>query len=321
MMSRATIFLFLSLIMLPTATAYESIFDVLEERFFDDDWSNVTSGGTPEKNVYWEGHIKCWIDITRFKNVSIIDGCEYVSGTPCDNVIIQYDAWHTFIHLWDLGLCFNDNVDHLLTDVRCFEDGGDVVAVLDVELMWHSTSADGDKDYVIETVTISTREIAPAVFNNTIKSTIAEITCYNNTFSPYTNIIVLTQDNIISTTFTYKNNTAKRFHSMGWITNNSNGNEHVEFLNKSFWLEDDDQNVIRHHGDQCIINEAPLNLSELQITISSPYTTKNVTDYNVTMINSKPSDYIQFKMIMILLIVIGVLTWGTINCARSAIHR
>lgn len=325
MLSRATIFLFISLIMSPTVAANGSIFDVLDERFFDGAWTNV-SEGEPVKTVQTSGHIRGWIDIVGFESLCNIDGVDYVEGDPANAAIVKYDAWDT-IDGW------NSNVDYLTKTLSLIDDGENVTAKLHVDLLWHTSrlrcsgSAETggrhcwiSKTYHRETANFYAVELCPDVLTP-IENITASITIQNNSFSPYTSVSVPTQANIVSTEFIYKNNTVKHYHSLGWITNNSNGNEHVEFLNKSFWIEDDDQNVIRHQGDQCIINEAPLNLSELQITISSPYTTKNVTDYNVTMINSKPSDYIQFEMIMIFLIVIGVLVWGTINCARSVIHR
>lgn len=321
---RATIFLFLSLIIPTAAAANESIFDVLDERFFDGAWENM-SVGEPEKTVQTSGNIKGWIDIVGFENMCTINGIDYVEGDPADAAIVRYGVWDT-IDGW------NSYVDHLKETLSVIDDGGNVTAKLHVDMRWHtselhcSCSLEGgchcwiSKTYHQETANFYACELCPDVLTP-IENITASITIQNNSFSPYACISVPTQANIVSTEFIYKNNTTKHYHPLGWITNNSNGNERVEFLNKSFWVEDDGQNMITHRGDQCIINEGVSNLSDLRIVVSSPYTTKNITNYNVTMINSKPSDYIQFKLILIFLTMIGVLVWGIINCARSVIHR
>lgn len=278
--------LLILVLMLPPCASAEindSIFDVLGMEAFNGDWSNVTGSGAPEKKVHWDGHIKGWIDITGFENVAVIDSCEHVLGSPCDNAIIQYDAWHTFTHLWDLGLCFNDNVDHLLTNVRCFEDGDYVVAVLDVKLLWHSTSADGGKDYVTETMSISTRELSPNVFNDMIDMPTAIITFYNDSWSPVAFIDVEAPESVIKTTYTYNNISITEYNTVGLIHDS-----YVEFVNDStIWEADPNQTIMTRRGDSAVVMDRNFTASNLTITLDTPYSQHNVTNITLHIVEQK----------------------------------
>jgi hypothetical protein len=110
--------------------------------------------------------------------------------------------------------------------------------------------------------------------------------------------------NIIRTTVEYKNNDTSWHNLTGIVRNNSRGTEHVWFVNDGTFIDDENDTIEKMAG-YYVINEAPLNRSLLNITILTPYMEYTPTNWNVTVINSKPSDYIYFKVMFAFLAILG----------------
>lgn len=202
------------------------------------------------------GHIFGWVGI-RFRNASMLDGVVCIN--TIDDVEAVYDVWDNVytIERKDGGSCtgckdWTPEFDSMETESMVYIDGDRVVAQVNTTLKWYyyryRCQISGDDipcwdEYIDYTEYAEFRAVSPVpvIINNTVPDVTATITCYNNSFSPYTSIRVPTKLPIISTTFVYKNCTAKLFHKTGLVMD-----EYTKFTNNSFWIESKDQKLVSH---------------------------------------------------------------------------
>ena len=52
-------------------SAYDGIFSVLDQRYFDGNWSNISSNGTSTVEPTTTGRIVGWVDIVGFENTTV----------------------------------------------------------------------------------------------------------------------------------------------------------------------------------------------------------------------------------------------------------
>lgn len=197
--------------------------------------------------------------------------------------------------------------------------GGTVTGIVDVVVDWAHMRRDGEGDtqYSNNTnkKTFGTTKVMPTVLNKTPLTSV-DITSYNNSVTPYSLISVHITDNITSTEIVYKNTSSVYHHKIGFLTADEDDGEYFDFVDESVWLPDE-SNIVTIRGGYYVINEAPLNLSELCINVSTPYDTYEVNNYNVTTINSEPADYIQWEVMIVFLAFLGL----CIASARMAVRR
>jgi len=95
-------FILILLLMVGTVSAscsdeeiYEYLSDSPNQEYWDGDWGVADEEGLPVKVVRSNGHIRGWIDIIGFRELCVINGTEYVNGSPKDFAIVKRKAWHT----------------------------------------------------------------------------------------------------------------------------------------------------------------------------------------------------------------------------------
>ena len=273
-------------------------------------------------------HIFGWVTVS-FENASRINGTTYVADNY--SIVPVYDVWNSVDGIKAYERCedcysckmmraklISMNVTPVITE----KDELIVVNVY-VELKWgyycnhcrisgENMPCEAMWRNTTEHARFTATAIAPTIVTLDDRNVIAQITEHNNTFDPYTIIRVDVPENVTVTTFTYKNNTVKHFNLIG-VSNVS----HVEYLDSSTWKTTPNQDLILPYGDLCLIRDAPLNLSELQIQISTPYITKNVTRCNITVITGESTDYVDFKGIFMYTSIIFIL----VLCAWLNLRR
>lgn len=308
MIRRTLFFLFFTMILAGTSVAWSGPFEVLNETFFDGDWSIADAEGTPNKNVKSDGHIRGWIDIIGFKNMSHIDGVNYVNGSAREFAIVKRNAWYTNVP----GTVVSFKSICSVIDTDYVYENDTTSAVQYTHLHWKKKVCGlfgCDWVHYHEYLTVSYTTNSPITFNNTIDGGTVIITSYNNSVTPYTIIYIHDRDNIIKTTIEYKNNVAKRCNRTGWVTINDRGTEHVEFMSNE-WYIPDSNNTITRISEYYVINEAPLNWPLLNISVFTPYIEHDDKNWNVTTINSKPSDFYDIDGIVIFVAMISILISG-----------
>ena len=298
-MIRTPLFLlFFCVITIGGASAEGGIFEILNETFYDGDWSVADEHGTPEKNWKTNGHISAWIDITGFENMGVIDNVSYVNGSPKDFAIVERDAEYSvdgtmtrFKSTCKIANCTTTNTT-TATQTTVLEWKVKHCGLTGCYYTYHSS-----------TLIISCTVDSPRTYDNNIPNFAVKVKAYNNSVTPYTLIYVPYRENIIKSEVTYKNNVTSWHDRIGWVTTNDRGTEHIQFLNKSFLIADD-ENMITRRASYFVINEAPLDWSKLDVTVYTPYV--KFTDFggNVTVVHSKPSDYVVWKVLITFMAVI-----------------
>lgn len=272
--------------------------DILEEKVFDGDWKVSDGVGKPIKNIKSDGYICGWIDIVGFREMCNMNNVNYVNGSPRDFAIVKRDAWYT--------TCDGMVVVSFTSTLSIVDENGTTTAIQYTEFHWKKKVCvlvcHWKHHYEYQTITYSVE--SPETFNNTIDEYEITITCYNNSVTPYTLIYTPPRWNIIKQSVTYRGNTASWHNLTGMVDKNSRGTENVKFLNETGFDVDEDETITRR-AEYFVINEAPLNWSLLDIHVYTPYVDNNSIMCNATIYNSEPSDFVAWKL---LLIVLGILS-------------
>jgi len=296
--------------MCPVASAWDlpEPFSILNEKVFDEDWSIADKIGNPVKDVKSSGHIRGWIDIIGFRNMSVVGGGRYVNGTPESFAIVKRDAWHTPV----------DGKVVSFKSVSSIDDHYNYTTAVQKTTFHWKYKVCGlfgcHWVHVWEYLTVSYTAESPEVYNNTIDYYEITITSYNNSVTPYTLIYVPERYNIIKQSVEYKGNTTSCYNLTGLVKTNDRGTEHVRFLNEPGATLDKNETITRR-AEYYVINEAPLNWPLLNISVYTPYVEHKDPICNVTIYNSKPSDFVAWKPLVSLiwilssfLIGIGIVT-------------
>jgi len=305
--------------MCPVASAWDlpAPLNILNEKVFDDDWSIADDPGKPivvwKDNCYGSSDcaitISAWIDIKGFRNESTINGTRYVNGSARDFAIIERGAKHH-----TPGNCVFVSFESVLVSVIDYEyDDGHIVTSATQEstfvykewiCYWVGLIEFCYWQYYTDIFRVSYATDAPYEFNNTINNYEITITSYNNSVTPYTLLYMPSRENIIKQSVQYRNDTASWYNLTGLVKTNDRGAEHVRFLNETGYTIDENETITRR-SEYFVINEAPLNWSLLNISVYTPYIVKNDTICNITIYNSKPSDFVAWKPLVTL---IGILS-------------
>jgi len=303
--------------MCPVASAWDlpSPLNILDEKVFDGDWSVADDTGTPI--VIWKDNcyaadecsptISAWIDITGFRNESVINETRYVNGSARQFAIVKRGAeYHT------PGNCVFVSFESVLVSVIDYEyDDGRIVTEATQESTFEYKEWICYKVGLIEfcywqhytdIFHVAYRTDAPNEFDNTIDNYEITITSYNNSVTPYTLIYMPPRENIIKQSVHYRNDTASWYNLTGLVKTNDRGTEHVRFLNETGYIVDENETITRR-AEYFVINEAPLNWSLLNVSVYTPYT-EQYPICNATIYNSKPSDFVAWKPMVTL---IGIL--------------
>ena len=289
--------------------------------------------GDPSIETTVQNHKHIWADPKiRFEKTCVINDTTYIPSIK--NIYIDENVWDSIDEIDYYRNCkkcdaWSPHFDSINVTNSTVVSGNEIVATVHVVLKWYYYRRDcyisGDtiicydqfKNTTERTDFIVRAPIPTVMHSAMLHNLSAEIWMYNNTFSPYTIIDVNVPDNATATTFKYKGFTAKNFKMIGVVDNKTFT---VQYMDESMWKESPRQNTITHIDELCVIHEAPINFSDLLITVSSPYENVKVTNYSVTMINSKPTDYLNAKKLLMHIIPMCILLWGTIVNVRRWIR-
>ncbi len=310
-----TLFLFLTI---PSVSAtnqtFDDIFDILNYTIWTGNWSDLLNNYKPDKTTHTQDHLHGWLDITGFQKEILYNGKKYVYGDPLpENItqcrgltryptgvhnhrrevhgltIIEYDVWHTKWQTKRKNYWHNTQtrVTSFTGVLNITSNSTHVTATLNVHMVWWYYNMLPGDFYTIrhdEYLTLTDTIEKPETYPYTIWNVTGEITEHYNNITPYTTIHIPQQDSVVFTNITYNGSTALRVDTLGIIVNDS-GYKRVNFIeNTTFWKVDPNQSIIGAGGLDAVVYEAPINLSLLNVSISSPYETHYVANFTVNRI-------------------------------------
>lgn len=288
------------------------------------DWHPFYGDPAVESTVRNHKHI--WGDPKiRFENVSIINGKMYIEKDSA--MIIDANVWHSVDEIDSYKTCKKcdrwvscfDSVNTTMTNTI---SDGIVTVNVDATLKWYyyrrSCHISGD-DIVCydhfrnttETARFTTTAAMPNVIDVPQVNCTAYITHYNYSRSPVAFIDVETPEPVIKITFTYNNTSIVKHNSVGWLHDT-----YIEFANNSIiWQADSNQTVMSRRGDSAVVVDRNFTASNLTITLNTPYSQHNVTNFTLTVVEQeKPRVGLLVKLLAVLaasaaaiVMVVGVL--------------
>jgi len=265
---------------------FTSIFDILNQEFTT---TAVYEQNKPLKyteNWQKKGRFtEATLSIEGFKDISEIDGIEYINGSAKDNAIVHYETRNTAL----LGagqtskLSYeenNNNLTAILTvKTSYYVKKSSTVRVKGISISIPSISTES------ETETFYVTSPAPVQFPKTIEPS-ANITYYNNSYNPHTTVYLTNVPGIVKENFQYNGSTATHFKLIGWKTSKPNGIEYTNFSKVNTWKFEGDQ--LSGSADQLYI-KGKFQPEKLNITVTTPYESIKVTDYTYTEIPDESS--------------------------------
>ncbi len=308
-----TLFLFSLLTIYPVSAnqTFDDIFDILNYTVWTGNWSDLLNTQKPDKTTHTQDHLHGWLDITGFQKEILYNGKKYVYGDPLPEnvtkhdyylkkyptgvhhktrevhglVVVEYDTWHS---KWQTPRRKRHKVTNVYKvtnfnrTLELTQNETHITATLNVYMRWwyyHKVIGDfyciRHDEYLTLTDTIE----KPETYPYTIWNITGEITEHYNNITPYTTIHIPQQDSVVFTNITYNGSSALRVDTLGIIVNDS-GYKRVNFIeNSTFWKVDSNQSIIGAGGLDAVVYEAPINLSLLNVSISSPYETHYVTNF------------------------------------------
>ncbi len=302
------------ILFLPVASA-DTISEILETKYLDFAHAlNYSGVYDPDKNVQESGHIRGWIDIVGYDNMTMIDGEYYIQGAPEDHTIVEHK-------LWDTGLYWNNNLDWIkITDERIFIDGDNITAEIDIYLKWHHStlkcrgippSCRIHKQYYYEFVTFVDTEIAPKIFPSSDYSNVSVyVVIYNNSVSPKTTLKVLNiPENTISINYTYDNESITHYTGIATQEYTDKNCPYMQINSTDIWKGEG--NLSQFNGFVIIpsMNYSTVNLT---VTVNDPYEAHivdNVTVYEVKWHGAKDT----FSSLLLTFVtIIGIFILGVV---------
>jgi len=321
----------LSIIGSAGADPVRNYFDELpSQEYWDGDWSIAHEEGTPVKDVRANQHISGWIDIIGFREMCTIGGDDYVNGSPRDFALVRRDAWHTGVNGKVVSFsssCVVEDRDGVTTAIQytsfCWKERvcKKVCGLVGCHIVCHWKS---HNEY--QTITYSVE--SPNTYTTRIHDIPVKVEVHNRSFQPTTCILIPkatdpSMKGVMDVQINYDGFNAARFDQVGFVVDNSRGTEFVEFdlCDDPTWTQDDDQTVISHFLCEVVVHEPEFNMSKLTIQMRTPYETRNVTNYNVSIINEKPIKLNVPLVKVFSLLCVSVLmilsAWKVITCTLS----
>ena len=331
-----TLFL-ITLLILPNPVSgeeFQDIFCILNESVWTGDWTDMKDPYTPQKNVIREKHTYGWMDITGYDREVMVDNITFVYGEPLQKnynkleilptlpfskhykriiiggVVIFYDSWHIKVLPPNMYI---DRVTHFSRKLYVSKNHTHINAQLIIKMVWRKEcSRDGSRVIITTRETIILRDSIerPLVYPSLIENNTIDMTEYENNISNYSLIKIPPQDGVVITNFSYKNNSVLRVNKLGLIREGVDGNLTLQFLNDTqAWIVDANQSVIGSHDGGVVIHETPVNLSLLNVTLSSPYESLTINNYNTTCYHADPGEVFNAKSLYWFLPCI-ILLWG-----------
>jgi hypothetical protein len=275
-------------IMIPgvAAEGYD-IFKLIDSAW-SGDWKDLNCEAVqPDKVIYSTADMSGWIDIAGYRNMTRVDGVDYVYGDPVSCAVVEYDVWDLISGVKER---WNDNVDWIHKDLEVRQDSDELIASLDVEMKWHHSTLKFNngipyikKTYYYDNMTLTDTETVPLSFNFTAENTAVNVTVYNNTFAPKTLIQLPCMPGIMQVNYSYDNHTITHIRMTGLVERTD---KNVEFVNMSLidlWSRP--SGPLSHIGDIVVVRGSNFSTDKMDVAVSTPYQTVKVTDFNETTIN------------------------------------
>lgn len=287
------------------------LFDIFNETYISDISELPYSPGNPQITWQESGHIRAWVDIVGFKNLSR-DGEKYfILGDPASSAVVQYDA---------IGLQYG-YLDSLKKNISLNQSGNNLTASLHVILRWHTESCDKNGCWIsgrfTEEKDFKDSEVIPEQFNKVLNP-IVNIIEYNNTIEPKISIQVIDK-NASNISISYGNksltHTSKSYH----VKQTKKGIYYANTSDIEAW------NIqgrgIAKFGNSIIINSniSELNYSHLDIRVSNLYGTikANPANFNISRVKYQPETVLYNPVLFAFLGVFFTLTGSAFYLVRQ----
>jgi hypothetical protein len=305
-------------------TEFDSIFDILNYEMAENAWDIFQSQPYhPDKTIQVNGHVSAWVDIVGFKNMTQIDGINYIPGNPADYAVVQYDIQHDIsgIEWW------NWNVDYLKDDLDISVSNGTVIATLNTDLKYHHSILKCralpvprcwiSKTYYYETAQFYDSEPSPFLYDcgTGLENLTVFITIYNNSVSPKTYVYVPADDYLTHYSVQYGNDTVTHHLKKGTVEYTDKGMAYVNLTESDSWKIDGNTSAVGRIHDYAVIKTAELNQSMLNISASSAYDTVYLDNFNISVVEYSPDRPFQ-PIFWLICSILLIFTAGTYLIVR-----
>lgn len=276
MVSRVRIII---LFMILPQIASAGLFDILNENYIESINELPYSAGIPSVEWQHQSHIKAWVDIVGFKNLTKENGVYLIQGDPASLAIVQYDAKAADVP---------GSVQKITKSLTTLNSNNFTVASLTVYLYWKSISCDKNSCWEVphhETATFQDTEKSPDQFDKHPNPTV-NIIEYNNTIEPKISITVI-EPNASKIFIQYGNKSITERLKLYHVESTAKG---VYYANIST-IESWDVQGISRFGNSALINTniSDMNYSQLNITVMDIYGTVKADTFNIKQITYEPN--------------------------------
>lgn len=298
------------------APEYTGLFSILDEHYAEDvSGLPESSDLKPDMNIQRSGHIEGWIDVVGFSMMVREEGIDYVQGDPAAYAIVQNDARGVF----QCSIC-----DFYITkNVRTYVSGSNTIAVLDVKMTWYEKVCGEGGCYCIphiEYASFSDVEKSPEMYPALIEPEVI-ITQYNN--SVYENIgIRILGDDYTKISFNHDDKQTVRSFKILHAEETPKGVIYGNVTELEQW-KIEGAGISRFYNEILMDgNLSKMNISEFDIQVYNPYTTRRADPKNFTI------DRVEFapqkNMNGLLIAVIGMVStfmMGTLYLFNRTVSR
>lgn len=259
--------------------ASAGLFDILNENYIESINELPYSAGIPSVEWQHQSHIKSWVDIVGFKNLTKENGVYFIQGDPASLAIVQYGFEHDI----------ENNVDSITGSLLLSQSDNNLIASLTVVLKWHVWCYSKTSSWICgrltETKTFQDTEVIPDQFDKHPNPTV-NIIEYNNTIEPKISITVI-EPNASKIFIQYRNKSITERLKLYHVESTAKG---VYYANIST-IESWDVQGISRFGNSALINTniSDMNYSQLNITVMDIYGTVKADTFNIKQITYEPN--------------------------------
>lgn len=246
----------------------------------------------PDKVEQSSGHIRGWVDIIGFQEVSRVNETktDFISGLPADKAIVRYDSWAKI----DVPVC-SISLKNSLTKTT---SGNNTIASLNIKLIWYSKHCNKNGCTCvehIENVVFSDSEQNPIQYPN---SSIPELTIHEFPNSSKVLLEVNVDDTITSYSVTTVNGSVKKHIQIGRVTYTEKGVPYANFTKNDVTVWDDKGKGVYHQG-----NDVTLDTNNFSFSASTPFRTS--TEANITRKQEQPTSMSYLNLLIFFMLGLG----------------
>ncbi len=289
-------------ILIPIAgAAQDNIFDVLNEQYITQISELPYSPGNPTVEWRQQGHIRAWIDIVGFRNMTKVGQEYFIQGEPADAAMVQYGMDHDI----------KENFDSIAGTITHTQSGNNLIAQLTVVLKWHVWCRTKTSSWICgrpsETKVFQDVEISPKQYN--IGNHTIHITEYNNSVNPRTEIKLSSSYDFIN--YTYNGNHINNYQKIAHVEKTAKGIYFANMSSANIWTAG--TGSLRQMNDRVIIpGTANPDYKNLTIQASSIYETKALPISDKVITRDTYSIKRAFSGLYISLIIVFSIMFGTL---------